>query len=917
MDPERWRRVREVVDAVLEAGAGTGGGESTSEVEALLARECGEDRELRSEVESLLAAHSAAGPLDRSPFALLDDPPADPAGMRIGAYRVVREIGRGGMGAVFLAERADREFDQRVAIKRVSAGAWRPDLVERFRAERRILARLDHPGIARLLDGGATEDGLPYVVMEHVEGRPIDRYADEERLDVEERIRLFLAVADAVDAAHRNLVVHRDLKPSNVLVTAAGEPKLLDFGIAKPFDPEAGGEPAATFTSLAMTPEYASPEQVRGEPATPASDVYSLGIVLYELLAGRRPYTLGRRSAAEVERVVTEGEIPPPSETVRRTARGGAGDTDAVAVAERRRTTPERLRRRLAGDLDTIVAEALRVDPERRYPAVRDLAADLRRHLASEPVLARPDGLGYRVGRFVRRHRVGVTAAALLVAALSTGLGATLYQGRVAELQRERAERRFAEVRELAGSFIFEVDEAVADLPGSTAARELIVRRARDYLERLSADDAADPALTRELAVAWRKVGDIQGNPRAPNLGDLDGAAASYRRARELLAPLLLEEPSPEDRRILGDLTRRTGEVLWWQGETEEAIDRFERAAELHAEVRAERPHDAENLRALAAAWTALGDIHSWNRANDRALGFYAEALPLRRELGEAAREGPEREAALRDLAGLETSIGDTLTWDGRPAEGVERLDGAVAMLGPLVDEGAPDASTVQALAVAHTKRGEGLLDLGRPGEALAAAEEALRLYERLARADPFDLGARRYAALGHAKRGDALLALERPGDAAVAFRRSLDLNREVVAADPANVSHQHDLANAHGRLGRALEAAGELDRAAAEYESALALRHEVLDADPEEDAALRALYLAQSDLGDVHLARARERPAGDDRREELERAAEWLRRARASLEGLAARGALPAVDAGEMDSVDRRLAEVAELAHR
>jgi non-specific serine/threonine protein kinase/serine/threonine-protein kinase len=670
-----------------------------------------------------------------------------------------------------------------------------------------------------------------------------------------------------------------------------------------------------------MTPEYASPEQLRGQPATPASDVYSLGLVLYELLAGRRPCTLDGRSAAEVERVVTATDVPPPSQALRRTPEGGRdgsaptdGTASAAAIAARRRTTPERLRRRLAGDLDTIVTKALRVEPERRYPAVRDLAADLVRHLRSEPVLARPDGLGYLAGRFVRRHRFGVAAAALLAAVLAGGVGATLHQTRVAERQRERAERRFSEVRELAGSFIFEVDEAVAELPGSTAVRELIVRRALTYLEGLSREAAADPALTRELVVAWRKVGDIQGHPRSPNLGDLDGAAASYRRAEELLSPLVRGDGDADDRRILGDLTRRMGEVLWWQGETEEAIAHFERAAELHAGVRAERPDDRENLGALAAAWTALGDIHSWNRANGKAIDLYETALPLRRRLSEDA---PENEKALRDLAGLETSIGDTLSWEGRTAEGLRRLATAVATLEGLVESGAPEASTVQALAVAHTKRSEGLIDLGRHDEALAASEAALRLYERLARADPFNMEARRYAALGQAKRGDALLALGRAEDAGTTFRRSLELFREVVATDRTNVSHKHDLANAHGRLGRALEAGGDLDAAAAEYESALGLRQEVLAADPGEDAALRALYLAQSDLGDVHLGRARVTPTGDDRRAELDRAAAWLRRARASLEELAARGALPAADAGEMDSVTRRLAEVTELAGR
>ena len=418
-DPQRERRAADLfADALERDGAERAG---------FLDRECAGDAALRAEVDSLLAAHGPARNLFRNAPRLpsplpAGDParPADPAGTLFGPYRVLRLLAEGGMGEVLLAERTDAEFTKQVAIKRIRPGLGTREILERFRQERQLLADLEHPHIARLLDGGSTSDGLPYLVMEYVDGVPLDRWCDERALSLEERIRLFLRVCDAVHFAHRNLVVHRDLKPSNILVDGAGQPKLLDFGIAKVLAPTAGAEaadgaPRTVFRAL--TPRYASPEQIRGERITTSTDVYSLGVLLYELLAGRSPYRSA--GAGGLERAVCE-------ETPTRPSRAASEGEE-----------PRRAHR-LRGDLDTIVLRALAKDPERRYASAEDLAADLRRHLDGLPVSARPDTVAYRVTKFVQRNRAlaaGVLAAfVLLLAALTVTVDA---QRRAAAGERE------------------------------------------------------------------------------------------------------------------------------------------------------------------------------------------------------------------------------------------------------------------------------------------------------------------------------------------------------------------------------------------------------------------------------------------------------------------------------------------------
>src|SRR5215207_8326514 len=464
LTPERWRQVQAVVDAVLDVPSGARA--------ALLDHTCAGDPALRAEAERLVrscddaegfmeepAADYAA--LFMSDAALVDarsdfrPSPASAQGALVGPYRIVREAGHGGMGTVYLAERADDQYRKQVALKLVRAGlASEVDVLRRFRDERQILASLDHPGIARLLDGGVTADGVPWFAMEYVAGTPLDRYCDEHGLTVDERLTLFARVCEAVAFAHRNLVVHRDLKPSNVLVTDDGVVKLLDFGIAKLLQPQPQPErePITQVGPRAMTPEYAAPEQVRGEPVTTATDVYALGAILYALLTGQRAHRLDRRTAAEVERVVCDTNPEPPSVAVTRTIDVGHADGSRERitperVSEARGTDSGRLRRRLRGDLDTIVLKALHKDPVRRYASADALLEELRRYRAGLPVQARPDSRLYRIGKFVRRHRLGVAAGAAVLLSLVGGLAGTLWQARAASRAAAAASREAAKAR--------------------------------------------------------------------------------------------------------------------------------------------------------------------------------------------------------------------------------------------------------------------------------------------------------------------------------------------------------------------------------------------------------------------------------------------------------------------------------------
>jgi serine/threonine-protein kinase len=795
--PDRWRRLAPLLDEALELPA-----EGRA---AYLARVCGDDAALRTDLETLLAADSAAEDFLEgsagSYFGALATPagapaaaePGLPPGTRVGPYRIVREIARGGMGAVYLAERGDAQFEQRVALKLVRPGMDSAEVHRRFLAERQILARLGHPNIARLLDGGLTDQGRPWFAMEYVEGRSFIAWCDERRLGLPERLALFELVGDAVRYAHQNLVVHRDLKPSNILVTESGEVKLLDFGIAKVLGE--GGEPAgetpATRTQLrVLTPEYAAPEQVRGDPVTTATDVYALGAVLYELLTGRRAHRFERGGAAEVERVVCETDPQPPS----------------VAAGTARA-------RGLKGDLDTIVLTALRKDPARRYSSAEALLEDLRRYRRGLPIRARPDSLGYRFGKFVRRHALGVSVSGALIMALVAGVGGTLWQARAARREAERVrtvkdflislfetatveESRGAEItaRELLTRGVHKVDSALADQP---ALQEEVLGVLGAIHRKLAFYGTADTLLRRAVALARSSYG--SGHPevaaRLTDLGSLLKEVGDYAAAdtalREALA--IRERALGRDDPLLAVTMSELAGTLRELGEAApaESLYRGVLAIDLrhYGPAHLEVATDLDNLGVL------LGDAKADYAGADSA---YRAALAIRRAVLDSGHP-----LILNVMNNLSGNMADR----GEYAEAVAMKREVLAGYQRLYPDGHPD--------VAYAVHGLANLmeQVGRWGEADSLYGEAVALRRRfLGDEHPLTVASLNNRAIVRYRMGDAAGAAE-------SFREAWEIWRRALGP-----THTYTL-TARGNLGAALSDAGRYGEAEPVLREALAAR--------------------------------------------------------------------------------------------
>jgi eukaryotic-like serine/threonine-protein kinase len=696
MTPERWQELKGMFDEALALDPGARG--------AFLERLRTHDSELSSEVASLLRAHEGPSFLE-SPLALIGAAAAagkDPKsweGRILGAYRVVELVGEGGMGAVYRGARVDGLFDRPVAIKAIRSGLGTEFFLRRFENERRILARPDHPNIAAFLDGGATEESVPYVVMEFVNGTPIDEYCASSRLTVRQRLELFRAVCAAVQYAHQNLIVHRDLKPANILVTAAGQPKLLDFGIAKMLDPgRQDGDGVAPTLMPMMTPEFASPEQVRGEAVTTASDVYSLGVILYLLLAGRLPYRFESRAAPDVVRAICDTEPARPSSVARIAVAGAERKPDTGGPQDRAdRRQVHRLRRALRGELDNIMLMALRKEALRRYQSAEQLSNDIGRYLDNLPIMASRDTLGYRSKRFLIRHRAGVGAALIVIAALLGGIVTTWREARIAQ-------RRFDDVRSLANSLIFDIHDAIQDLPGSTAARKLVVERATEYLDKLTLESRGDASLLREVAAGYQRIGDAQGNSLAANLGDTSGALASYRQALALRQTLFNAYPkNAADAVALAKVLRLVAHAELVSGDTANAWQHSQLAVSIAETATRMQPRDVPVLQELREDYASEAGILGGN-TNLSNLGDTMSALAVRqRELAVAQRIDAleaDSTAAQEILARSVAHMGDQLALVGRRRESLAQYLRARQMFGELARQkpGANAQSSLQAI---------------------------------------------------------------------------------------------------------------------------------------------------------------------------------------------------------------------------
>lgn len=809
MTPERFRQVEEVF---LEATAVPG-----EQRAQLLLDRCGNDLELRQEVEALLAydtpqtATWAQEIIGGAAASALADPrgPAE----RIGPYRIIRTLGQGGVGIVYLAIRDDAEFRKEVAIKVLHGAGAHSEAAARFRHERQILAGLEHPYIARLLDGGSTEKGSPYLVMEYVSGEPITTWIAERNLRIRERLDIFIKVCEAVHYAHQKLIVHRDLKPGNILVATDGTPKLLDFGIAKLLDADGTQDEALkTRTGMRlMTPDYASPEQVRGEPVSTATDVYSLGAVLFELLTGSRPHRLRNYDAVEFAREICERPVRPPSEV------GGSA---------------------LRGDLDTIVLKAMHKDPERRYRSPDQLADDLRRYLNGFPVMARPDTLRYRAEKYARRHWGAVAIGVGVTLALAGAAAFSIHEARIAQA-------RFAQVRHLANRFLFDFEAKVRPLPGSTEVRQMVVSTALEYLDSLSKEAKGDASLEWELAKAYERVGRVQGSPTEASLG----------RTKEGLATLERSIRMQEDLLRRGKLTETQRQLL---------VEETYRQAALFANHIADRDRIlAFTARSEELAASMPGGARGLSAAT-RALALQLAGQP------QLAIERADTAIRLLDTGDLKVStpahsiLGLTYHTRGRALASLGRLDDSLASfergLALRQQQHATDPHNIlirRGLAVAYEAIGDVLgqperPNLGRPAEAAASYRKALEVVDGMMRDDPKAKSFQFLRALFWGKLGTVLAAQHRPAEAIVYYKKAYE-SGETLMADESG--RRQIRAAYYGSLGPALSELGRNSEARAASLKAIELVEEMIRESPHNHARIRECSEAYRDLAQIELA--------------------------------------------------------------
>ena len=673
---------------------------------------------LHADLAALLAAHDRLSPetepLGRSSLITV--------GTRIGGYCVVDRLGEGGMGEVFRAERADGVFAAEVAIKTTRAGLGSAGLLRRFMIERQILALLRHPNIVTLLDGGATESGQAYLIMEHVQGVPLTQYCRTRSLSLPDRLAIFRAVADGVQHAHQHGVVHRDLKPANVLVGDDGVPKLLDFGIAKLLDdPSRSGMTTKGVLPGPVTPNYASPEQLRGLPVTTASDIYALGVMLYELVAGVRPYETEGEPLDRMLDIVVHSEPRRPS-----LARAPEG---ALPYASRV----------LRGDVDAIVMKAMHKDPASRYSSAAELAADIARFLAGDPVVARVPSAGYVLRRVAARHKTLIAIVVVGIVAIVGAMAVALWQRQIAGHAQARAEQRFRDVRQLANTLIFKIHDAVTALPGSTPVRRTIVDEAIGYLERLEAESAGDVSLQLELAAAYRQLGSILGDPGRANLGDRAGALRLYERSTLLVTP------------------HATGRA--------------------HGDV----------FAALVDGHSAMATIHVQQGARERAIGLSRESVAYGRRF-EASHPGDPRAGptVARAYFMLATML--------PPAEARSVWEETLARYERLLAANPADVQSQRNVALVGKYLGTLLENAGEIAAAKAHYARSLELDQKRLLAAPDDPRVRFDAAISFASNASIAERMDDYETAGRYFQQSLALRRQLAAADPSNMQARHRL---------------------------------------------------------------------------------------------------------------------------
>lgn len=710
MSANQWERVKDLFHAALAR--------RPEDRQQYILDVCGADEALQREVRELLAAHMEDGNFVDTPaivhlFPNAQDDDADNwSGRRVGVYRITEEIGSGGMSRVYRAQRDDGQFEQQVAVKILRPSLESRDFIARFRSERQVLAGFSHPNIARLLDGGRTDEGKLYLVMECIDGQDIFEYCERRRLGIPHRIELFRALCSAVQYVHQRLTIHGDLKCRNVLVTEEGNVKLLDFGLARLLGPTTAAQAMADGMAV-MTPNYASPEQLRGEPLTTATDIYSLGVVLHRLLTGELPVCkcdppqiLGQH--------LCDSEVRLPSALARRV-------TD---------------QRGIRGDLDFILERALRRDPARRYASVEQLSQDLRRHLLCLPILARENAVGYRAGRFIRRHTLAVAASALFVLILIGTTVAMSWQAHVIGIERTRAEGRFNDVRKLANSLIFDIHDSIRDLPGAQKSRHLLIDTSMHYLDSLSREAAGDPALQRELAAAYLRLGDVQGRALEANESDYAGALQSYRHSLALLTTSLASTPHDVDtRRDLVVNCGKLSDLLWHTGDAAGALS-FSLRTVSNSQLLASS--DIANRRYQALLATSLTDygykLFKIRGATTEALKYMRRSIASLQSLSAA---DPTNQRLRRTLSLAYGRTAEMAAHEHRYAEALSTNRDALRLVEALRSESPENTDFPHLAAFSQQDIATALIAMGRLDEAERAEQTALSQFRTLAAAEP------------------------------------------------------------------------------------------------------------------------------------------------------------------------------------
>jgi len=761
---DRWRRVEELFDAALSVPA-----EGRA---AWLAERCVDAPDLALEVQSLLDSYEEQ---ER-----LQPPPAPPAGnRRFGPYQVERIIGQGGMGAVYLANRADGQFDQRVAIKVVARQVFGDIFLERFRLERQILASLNHPCISRLLDGGVADDGALYLAMEYVEGIPIDRYCVEKRLDKRAVLGLFRSVSTAVQYAHRNLVVHRDLKPDNILVQEDGTPKLLDFGTAKLLTPmsEVAESELTQAGFRAFTPAYASPEQVLGNPVTTASDIYSLGVILHRLLAGRAPYELKDHTTGELIKVVCQQE------------------PDAAGVDP---------------DIDAMIGKCLRKDPLERYRSVDELIDDIEFYLQGRPVRAFRAGIGYRARKFVQRNKLATAVSVLLASSIVLGIAGVLWEARIAR-------SRYQDLRRLTNSLLFELHGVIRELPGSTAAQQMLVTKVLDNLDKLARESADDRQLQQDLVEAYLRMGNLQGDPYEQNLGDMEGGLATLRKALAISDRLVRQQPSDRAAaRTQAMLRQSIGDILFGSGKPKEAIENTAEAAAALEKLAGEPGATAAAITEAAVGYETLGDEFGQPGTPSmgdiqNALARYGKALSLEER---ALAVDPSYVRARRGIAILQMKAGN-LQLNTDPEKALDSYLTALKTFDTLPEKEAATLGSRRVRATLLRKAGDAYQALEEWDAAQDFYSQSLRFEESFAALDPDDSRAQFQLAV---ILNNIAMVEEGRGDTRVAYETSSRVRmimEGIIRRDPANPAWKAHLTEVMHRMASLARSLGDTAEAA------------------------------------------------------------------------------------------------------